>query len=119
MRGSMITVLEEIMGTRIVAIVRLAHYDQASEVAHALVAGGISAIEFTLTGKGATTAITRTRTELAERASIGVGTVLTEEEAASAIDAGAQFVVTPVMRPQVIAACRSRNIPIICGALTP
>ncbi|HLZ62724.1 MAG TPA: bifunctional 4-hydroxy-2-oxoglutarate aldolase/2-dehydro-3-deoxy-phosphogluconate aldolase [Ktedonosporobacter sp.] len=115
----MSTVFEEIVRTRIVAVVRLADYEQASEVAHALIAGGISVIEFTLTGKGATAAITKTRTEFADKACIGVGTVLTPEDASSAIDAGAQFVVTPVMRPDVITTCRSRGIPIICGALTP
>ncbi len=48
-----------------------------------------------------------------------MGTVLTAEDAIAAIDAGAQFVVTPAVRPAVIAACRERNTPILCGAFTP
>jgi 2-dehydro-3-deoxyphosphogluconate aldolase / (4S)-4-hydroxy-2-oxoglutarate aldolase len=57
----MSTVLEEIVHTRIVGIVRLEHYDCALEVAQALVADGISVIEFTLTGRGAIDAIKRVR----------------------------------------------------------
>jgi 2-dehydro-3-deoxyphosphogluconate aldolase/(4S)-4-hydroxy-2-oxoglutarate aldolase len=48
-----------------------------------------------------------------------VGTVLQAEDAQSAIAAGAQFVVTPVVRPAVIGVCREQGVPSICGALTP
>jgi 2-keto-3-deoxy-6-phosphogluconate aldolase len=64
MRGFMSIVFEEIKHTRIVGIVRLEHYDNALEVAQALVMGGISVIEFTLTGRGAIDAIKRVRTAL-------------------------------------------------------
>lgn len=115
----MTTVVEEIQATRIVAIVRLEHYDQALEIARALLAGGISVIEFTLTGKGALQAIARAREACGESAKIGVGTVLDPRMTAEAIAAGAQFVVTPVMRVDVIEACRAAGVPIICGAFTP
>ncbi len=111
--------LEIILTNRIVAIVRLDRYDQAVAVARALVAGGIAAIEFTLTGAGANEAIAATRAALGDTALIGVGTVLDPAAAQAAIDADAQFVVTPAVRPAVIAACRARGIPILCGALTP
>jgi 2-dehydro-3-deoxyphosphogluconate aldolase/(4S)-4-hydroxy-2-oxoglutarate aldolase len=111
--------LETILASRIVAIVRLERYDRAVEVARALLAGGISVIEFTLTGAGANDAIAATRAVLGDAAQIGVGTVLDPAAAAAAIAAGAQFVVTPVMRPEVIAACRAHGTPILCGALTP
>jgi 2-dehydro-3-deoxyphosphogluconate aldolase/(4S)-4-hydroxy-2-oxoglutarate aldolase len=113
------TVLEAIITTKIVAIVRLERYDRAVEVARALLAGGISAIEFTLTGQGANQAVTACREALGDAAQIGVGTVLRPADAQSAIDAGAQFVVTPALRPLVIEACRARGVPILCGALTP
>lgn len=105
--------------TRLVAIVRLEHYERALEVAHALLAGGISVIEFTLTGRGATEAIASTRAALGESALIGAGTVLKPGDVADVVSAGAQFVVTPVLKHSVIEACLARNIPIICGALTP
>ncbi len=115
----MTQILDALLSTRIVAVVRLERYDQAVAVAQALLEGGISAIEFTLTGSGAFEAIAETRSALGAAAQIGVGTVLTPEAADDAIGAGAQFVVTPALRPSVIAACRSRGVPILCGALTP
>lgn len=115
----MATVIEEITATGIVAIVRLEHYDQALEIARALLAGGISVIEFTLTGQGALHAIAATREACGESAKIGVGTVLDPRMATEAIAAGAQFVVTPVMRVNVIETCRAGGVPILCGAFTP
>lgn len=115
----MSTILDAIVAGRVVAIVRLERYDRAVEVARALLAGGISAVEFTLTGAGANDAIAACREALGEAAQVGVGTVLRPEEARAAIGAGAQFVVTPAVRPEVIAACRERDVPVLCGALTP
>lgn len=115
----MVRTIESLVTSRIIAIVRLENYDQALPIAEALLEGGISAIEFTLTGSGALDAIAKTRAALGTQALIGVGTVLTPETAASAISVGAQFVVTPVFRPAVIAACRAQDVPILCGALTP
>jgi 2-dehydro-3-deoxyphosphogluconate aldolase/(4S)-4-hydroxy-2-oxoglutarate aldolase len=111
--------LDTLLNTRIIAVVRLERYDQAVSVARALLEGGISAIEFTLTGAGALEAISRTRLALGTAAQIGVGTVLMRDVTDTAISAGAQFVVTPVVRPSVIAACRARGVPVLCGALTP
>jgi 2-dehydro-3-deoxyphosphogluconate aldolase / (4S)-4-hydroxy-2-oxoglutarate aldolase len=119
MAESYTIVLDALAAARIVAIVRLERYDRAVEIARALLAGGISAIEFTLTGAGAHDAIGAARAALGERAQIGVGSVLTAAAAQVAIDAGAQFVVTPALRPEVIAACRARGAPILCGAFTP
>lgn len=115
----MSTDLAMITRTRLIAIVRLEHYDAALEVAQALLAGGISVIEFTLTGRGAVEAIASTRAALGDSALIGAGTVITPDDVAQVAEAGAQFVVTPVLRHSVIEACLARNVPIICGAFTP
>jgi 2-dehydro-3-deoxyphosphogluconate aldolase / (4S)-4-hydroxy-2-oxoglutarate aldolase len=112
-------ILEAISASKIVAIVRLERYDRAVEVARALARGGITAVEFTLTGAGANEAVAACRAALGDAAQIGVGTVLQERDAHAAIDAGAQFVVTPAVRPAVIGACRERGVPILCGAMTP
>jgi 2-dehydro-3-deoxyphosphogluconate aldolase/(4S)-4-hydroxy-2-oxoglutarate aldolase len=113
------TVIDAILATRIVAIVRLERYDRAVEIARALLAGGISVVEFTLTGAGAYDAIGATRAALGDAAQIGVGTVLNVDAATASIDAGAQFVVTPTTSPAVIRACVARGTPILSGALTP
>lgn len=113
------SIIEKILEHKIVAIVRLDNYDQAIAVARALVAGGITVLEFTLTGRGAIEAVTMVRKNLGDAVTVGVGSVLKPDEATAAIDAGAQFVVTPALRKQVIAACVNRQTPIMCGGFTP
>ncbi|MEI7844696.1 MAG: bifunctional 4-hydroxy-2-oxoglutarate aldolase/2-dehydro-3-deoxy-phosphogluconate aldolase [Chloroflexota bacterium] len=114
-----ISVIQQILTQKIVAVVRLDDFSRAVEVAQALVAGGVGVLEFTLTGHGALQAITNTRQALGDTACVGVGTVLKSEDAEAAIDAGAQFAVTPALRRQVIATCVRRHTLIICGGFTP
>ncbi|MBK9940074.1 MAG: bifunctional 4-hydroxy-2-oxoglutarate aldolase/2-dehydro-3-deoxy-phosphogluconate aldolase [Kouleothrix sp.] len=113
------SIVQQIIDARIVAIVRLDQYDRAVEVARALVAGGVPVLEFTLTGTGALAAITSVRMALGDAVCVGVGSVLNPEQAQAAIDAGAQFAVTPALRPHVIATCINRATPILCGGFTP
>lgn len=115
----MSAVVDTILETRVVAIVRLERYDRAVEIARALLDGGISVVEFTLTGAGAYDAIAATRAALGDAVQVGVGTVLNADAATAAIGSGAQFVVTPTMSPAVIRACVGRGTPILSGALTP
>ena len=111
--------IEQILAKKIVAVVRLDEYNRAVDVARALTAGGISVLEFTLTGHGAIEAVSATRKAMGDAVCVGVGTVLKAEDAEAAIDAGAQFVVTPAVRQQVIATCVKRQTLILCGGLTP
>jgi 2-dehydro-3-deoxyphosphogluconate aldolase/(4S)-4-hydroxy-2-oxoglutarate aldolase len=104
------------MQSKIVAIIRLPDYAQAVPIAQALSAGGIAALEFSLTGQGAPEAIARAAG--GGTAWVGAGTVLSAAEARSAMDAGASFIVTPVVVAEVVAACRARGVPCICGAQT-
>jgi len=110
---------EAVARAQIVAIVRLDNYDRALAVAEALLAGGINAIEYTLTGSGAFAAVSKVRNALGDRMLVGVGTVLSEQDATESIAAGAQFLVTPAVRPKVIKKATKAGIPTCCGALTP
>ncbi len=111
--------IQEVLTHKIVAVVRLDDYRRAVEVAQALASGGVSVLEFTLTGKGAIEAISTVRGALGDTVCVGVGTVLQAEDAQAAIDAGAQFVVTPAVRKAVIAACVNRNTLVLSGGFTP
>jgi 2-dehydro-3-deoxyphosphogluconate aldolase/(4S)-4-hydroxy-2-oxoglutarate aldolase len=113
------TALEKIIETKVVAVIRLEDYTRAVDVARALAGGGVTVMEFTLTGRGAIEAVSTTRKALGDAVCVGVGTVLTSEDAEAAIDAGAQFAVTPAIRRQVIQTCVKRDTLILCGGLTP
>ena len=115
--------LDLIARTRVVAIVRLPAIDDALALTRALMAGGVCVFEFTLTTPGATEAIAEVARQLPEvaagEAAVGVGSVLTPEDAHAAIDAGATFVVSPVFKPDVMDVCALRETPIFPGAYTP
>jgi 2-dehydro-3-deoxyphosphogluconate aldolase / (4S)-4-hydroxy-2-oxoglutarate aldolase len=113
------SVIQQILAKKVVAVVRLNDYTRALEVAQALAAGGVNILEFTLTGQGAYDAISATRKALGDTVCVGVGTVLAPDQAEAAIDAGAQFAVTPAVRRQVIATCVKRQTLVLCGGFTP
>ncbi|MDE2819245.1 MAG: bifunctional 4-hydroxy-2-oxoglutarate aldolase/2-dehydro-3-deoxy-phosphogluconate aldolase [Chloroflexota bacterium] len=112
-------VLDNMEKHRIVAIVRLDDLSTARHITEALVEGGIRAIEFTLTNPDAVPTIAAMRKSVDERVAIGAGSVTTPEQVRAVADAGAQFVVSPVSKRDVIAACAERDLPAMPGAFTP
>ena len=103
----------------VIAILRTESADKLLDAIHALVAGGIHAIEVTMTTPGALKLIRDARSALGEKIVMGVGSVLDSETARQAMIEGAQFVVTPVVRPDVIEICDHYGTPVACGAMTP
>jgi len=103
----------------IIAVVRAQRAEQVIPLSEALIAGGVIAIEITMTTPNAIEAIRQAREKVGERAVIGVGTVLTEKVCRDAIEAGAEFVVTPICRTEFVAIARAADRPIMLGAYTP
>ena len=103
----------------VIAILRTDNADRLLDAIHALVAGGIQAVEVTMTTPGALRVIRDARAALGDKIAMGVGSVLDSETARQAMLEGAQFVVTPVVRPSVIEICNRYGVPIACGATTP
>jgi len=103
----------------IIAVVRAQKAEQVIPLSEALIAGGVIAIEITMTTPNAIEAIRDARKKLGERAVIGVGTVLNEKVCREAIEAGAEFVVTPICRTEFVAIARAADRPIMLGAYTP
>jgi 2-dehydro-3-deoxyphosphogluconate aldolase / (4S)-4-hydroxy-2-oxoglutarate aldolase len=116
-------VLELILHTRLVAIIRLDDLSQAVQLSKALLAGGVTAQEFTLSNPQALNALSEVKAALSEfssgQAAIGLGSVRNVDEAHAAIKAGAQFVVTPITKLAVIEVCKQADIPVMPGAFTP
>lgn len=103
----------------IIAVVRARRAEQVPSLAEALVAGGVTAIEVTLTTPDALEALRATATRLGERALVGVGTVLNEEQCRAALAAGAQFVVSPIARRELVPLAHAAEKPVMLGAYTP
>jgi 2-dehydro-3-deoxyphosphogluconate aldolase/(4S)-4-hydroxy-2-oxoglutarate aldolase len=103
----------------IIAIVRAQRADQVLPLSEALLAGGVIAIEITTTTPNAIGAIREARDRLGDRALIGVGTVLDVSTCRAAIAAGAEFVVSPICRLDLIPIAAAANRPIMLGCYTP
>jgi 2-dehydro-3-deoxyphosphogluconate aldolase/(4S)-4-hydroxy-2-oxoglutarate aldolase len=112
-------IIERMLNPGVVAVIRADSSEQLMDVARALEAGGVTAMEITMTTPNALTVIEAVVQEMGSRVLMGVGTVLDTETARMAILAGAQFVVTPVMKPDIIALCNRYSRPIVAGAYTP
>ncbi len=111
--------LEIIAKHKLVVIVRLDDLSIAAELTRALVAGGIRAIEFTLTNPDASAVIADIREQVDESVAIGAGSVITAEQVRAVAEAGAQFVVSPVCKRELLDACREFQLPAMPGAFTP
>jgi 2-dehydro-3-deoxyphosphogluconate aldolase/(4S)-4-hydroxy-2-oxoglutarate aldolase len=103
----------------VVAIVRLPDAEAAVPVASAVHAGGVRLIEVTLTTAGALAAVGSMRAAGLDGLCVGMGSVRTAADAKRAIDAGAEYLVTPTTNLEVIAAAKAASAPIVCGGLTP
>lgn len=103
----------------IVGILRGFDSDTVLEMAHAACAGGLPNIEITMNSPAAEESISSTRAAVGGRANVGAGTVCSPDDLERALDAGATFIVTPVLVPEVVRICVDRKIPVMPGALSP
>ena len=104
---------------RVVAVIRLDDPDKLRSVIEALAVGGVRVIEVTMTVPRAIELIGQVSNGLRDDVMIGAGTVLDAATARQAIAAGARFVVSPVFRREVLAACHERGVPAMPGCFTP
>ena len=100
-----------------IGIFRMAAPEQAVEGIAAAVRGGFEAVEITMNTPGATDALA----DVAGRgdAIVGAGTITAPEQVKQAYDAGAEFVVTPIVAPAVVEAAHELAVPVLMGASTP
>lgn len=106
--------------TGIVAIVRGIQPELAKPLAEALLAGGVRMMEVTMNTDGACDIIRDLRREYADgRMLIGAGTVTDLARLTAAMEAGAEFIVTPNIDDDVIRCCMAHDLLITPGGLTP
>lgn len=101
---------------RAVAVVRAERVADAAGLASAFAGAGIRCIEFTFTIPDVLASISAAA---AADAVVGAGTVLEPEQARQAVEAGAQFVVSPACVVELGPACRELGVPVFLGAFTP
>jgi 2-dehydro-3-deoxyphosphogluconate aldolase / (4S)-4-hydroxy-2-oxoglutarate aldolase len=112
-------VVDRLKRERAVAVIRTDSIERALAAAEAAVAGGFRAIEITFSFPEAASAIAKLAHNNERDLLIGAGTILTREQAHEAAAAGAQFLVSPCVLPEVIDAARELQVVVIPGAFTP
>ena len=115
-RESVVAQVEE---AGIVAIIRMKEPEKVRAVAEAIGQGGVRALEVTMTVPGAVGLIAELAPQMPAGFLLGAGTVLDAETVARVVDAGAQFVVSPVFRREVLSACHARGTAAMPGCFTP
>jgi 2-dehydro-3-deoxyphosphogluconate aldolase/(4S)-4-hydroxy-2-oxoglutarate aldolase len=103
----------------LIPVLRARNAGQAHAVVQAMLAGGVTVVEVTMTVPGAVDLLAELKREYAGRLLLGSGTVTTADQAEATIDAGAEFVVSPSFHPDVIAVTKAHGKLSIPGALTP
>jgi len=103
----------------VIAILRIDDAGAVRPVVDALLEGGVRVIEITMTVPGAVGAIRALASQLPDDAMLGAGTVLDAQTTTCVIDAGAEFVVSPVFRPEIIDACHRLGAAAIPGCFSP
>jgi 2-dehydro-3-deoxyphosphogluconate aldolase/(4S)-4-hydroxy-2-oxoglutarate aldolase len=103
----------------IIPVLRARNAVQAHTVVQAMLAGGVTVVEVTMTVPGAVDLLKELKSEYGAKLLLGSGTVTTGAQAEATIEAGAEFVVSPSFHPDVIAVTKAHKKLSIPGALTP
>lgn len=103
----------------IIPVLRARNAEQAHAVVQAMLAGGVTVVEVTMTVPGAVDLLRELKNEYGAKLLLGSGTVTTGDQAEANIEAGAEFVVSPSFHPDVIAVTKAHKKLSIPGALTP
>ncbi len=103
----------------LIPVLRAKSVAQGRAVVEAMIAGGVSIVEVTMTLPGAVDLLKELKRAYGDQLLLGSGTVTTADQAQATIDAGAEFVVSPSLHPEVIAVTKATKKISCPGALTP
>src|SRR6266550_8284535 len=112
-------VMQRLRDTGIIPVVRAESADEAMRAVDAVKAGGVDIVEITMTVPGAMRLIETLANRYGHEVLVGAGTVIDPRTARECMSAGAQFIVSPALNEETIECCRSNNVAVLPGALTP
>lgn len=110
---------KKMLASGAIAVLRLKESLPLEPAVDALIRGGITVLEVTLTTPNALSSIEALRKSCSADILIGAGSVITEQETHEAASAGANFIVSPITKKEVIHAGHTYGLPVLPGALTP
>jgi 2-dehydro-3-deoxyphosphogluconate aldolase/(4S)-4-hydroxy-2-oxoglutarate aldolase len=113
-----VDIIDRVRQTGIIPVVSIPRLEHALPLAESLLEGGLPCAEVTLRTAAAVESMTEIRARFPE-IFLGAGTVLSTEQAETAINSGAQFIVSPGTNPAVVDYCLSKGVTIFPGVCTP
>jgi 2-dehydro-3-deoxyphosphogluconate aldolase/(4S)-4-hydroxy-2-oxoglutarate aldolase len=113
------TTQEALERVGLIPVLRAKNAAQGRAVVEAMIAGGVTVVEVTMTVPGAIDLLKELKKEYGDKLLLGSGTVTTADQCQATIDAGAEFVVSPSLHPDVIAKTKANKKVSCPGALTP
>lgn len=111
-------VLEKIAELKVLPVIKIDNPAHTVPLCRALIEGGLPAAEITFRTACAAEAIAIARKEFPDML-VGAGTVLSVEQVKAAVNAGAQFIISPGLNPEVVRYCVDNDIPVTPGVVTP
>ena len=109
----------ELKSAKLIPVLRKIPYETSQSLIEALILGGIKALEITMDTEKATEIIKETRQQFSDQVIVGAGTVLTVEDCRKAVDAGAQFIVSPSLNLDVVEYSLKNGLAVVPGVFTP
>jgi len=113
------SILNKIIDNKVIAVIRSTTSDDLSPFIDVIVESGINSIEITLTTPNALSIIKQLRRNYKSSILLGAGTVTDLDSAKKGLDAGAEFIVSPIYNIEVINYLKKNRFPIISGAFSP
>jgi 2-dehydro-3-deoxyphosphogluconate aldolase/(4S)-4-hydroxy-2-oxoglutarate aldolase len=113
------SIVNQILHHKVMAVIRIAQTDKVLKVMEALLKGGVVLQELTLTMPNALNLIAESANAFGDDLVLGVGSVLTTEQAQKAVEAGANYVVSPIFNRSVVEESHRLGVPSLPGAFTP
>lgn len=112
-------IISDIQFLGVVAVIRAEQPAQVAPVCDALIKGGVSILEITMTVPDAVNVMKEVIKNFGQHAIVGMGSVLDAAMARAALEGGAEFVVSPITKVEVVAAARAAQRVCMLGAYTP
>ena len=103
----------------VIPVIKITDTSKSIPLAKALVDGGLACAEVTFRTSNAAEAIQNITQAMGDDIFVGAGTVLTVKQVDDAVSAGAKFIVSPGLNPDVVRHCQNKNIPVLPGVCTP
>ncbi len=111
--------LKKLLDNKVFAVLRIVDANKALNIVEAILKGGVKNIEFTMSSDKPLECLENVSKEFQGEGIFGMGSNRCKEDVISAVDHGAQFIVSPILKEEIITASKEKDVPVFSGAFSP